>query len=150
MSRRNRTENNRFKLFNTNITPGWTVLRRISFGDGERQVDLRMARRVYDEAGEHIGYQRWHAPASSAGYDRVVMVSAPSCRAFSWAEVQAIAGCCGRSKTLHMTDEQRATRLHPKTKKLLPETDVVERAIEKFAAWPSVGDILAPRISPRG
>jgi hypothetical protein len=69
-----------------------------------------------------------------------------SCAAFSFAEVQAIAGSKfrhGRSRTARMTDEQRARRINRRTGRMLPSEDIVERATNKLKQWNTIGNLLA-------
>jgi hypothetical protein len=138
MRRRNRSTNEQYLLFNPTSVLGWTVIRRIGFDDGERQVELGVARRVNSDDGRHIGYQRCEPGESTLD---VIKPAIPSSTAFSRAEADAIA--CSkwrghRSRTVNLTEEQRMKRMHPVTKRLLPAEDFTERALQKMKVYPAV------------
>jgi len=61
-------------------------------------------------------------------------VSSPSNTAFSRAEVEAIAGLRGKSRTMRMSEQQRKSRI---LRNLIPE-DLIESAQRKFEVYPDV------------
>jgi len=57
-----------------------------------------------------------------------------SCTAFSKAEVEAIVGLRGKSKTAHLSEEQKAERIRQRWS----AEDIVESAQQKLAVYPTV------------
>ncbi len=112
---------NHLLLFSPFTTLGWRVTRRISQGDGEAGVTNGKMRRILDETGRHIGYQPVKADP------RPSLPSDPSRTALAVPETKANAGLLGQSRTASLTEEQRRTRVHPKSGRLLPEEDFIER-----------------------
>lgn len=150
MARRNRSPEQEFILFRATSSLGWAISKRISYDKGERLVDQRVARRVDDEYGKHIGYQP--CEPSEAKDDAPVVRSSP---AISQGEILANAGTAfrlGGSRTAKMSEAMRISRTHPRSGKLLPAEDRIERAVAKVKAWPhpaSVAGDKAVRVYPK-
>lgn len=116
-------------VFAINTTLGWSVTKRTGYAPGEAKVERGEWRRVVDDHGELVGYQ----PV----VHEVKPVPSNDCSrcALQVPEMRANAGLMGRSRTAHLSDEQRATRLHPKSGRLLPEEDFVERVGKLMKAY---------------
>lgn len=117
-----------FKLFDTNTTLGWKVIRRISEDHGEDMVLRRKARHVVNSEGKHIGYQMYE---SALRPTPVVQDSKPSCTSISKREMEANAGLFGLSRTASMSEAQRIKRVA----RGRPEMDLVEAARVKLDAY---------------
>ncbi len=146
MARNRRSRCNELILFSENSSLGWRGLRRISFDDGERSVNHGTMRRVYDELGNQIGYQFCAAAPVPTGGS-----SQPSCVVISNRERELIAFTRFQgsgSETAGMSEARRLERMKqtdPRTGKLLPAEDAVERAMEKLKLYPKLAGELAWR-----
>ena len=146
MSFRHRSPASAYLLFNPNTTLGWSVARRISFERGEQMVAWGTVVQVNDEFGRHIGYKFRDASEPKTPLIKVSGSTAPTIRA---KESMANAGLMGGSRTARLSDEQRLSRIHPLSGKLLAPEDMVERAREKVRIYPEVSDRKAPCVAPR-
>lgn len=93
-------------------------------------VEKGLWRRVVNEVGQLIGYQ------PVAAEPKTIMPSDGSRAALGAAETKAIAGLMGKSRTAGLSDAQRRERIHPKSGRLLPEEDFIERAQKLEKAYP--------------
>jgi hypothetical protein len=140
---RPRSGNNQFILYAADTSKGWRVNKRISFVDGERGVDRGAFVRVYDDFDKHVGYQL--TAGRIVDYD---VKPQGAHGALSLSEMHANAGVDGRSRTIHLSEDDRLERvrfgLHPE--------DSVERAIKKVKVYerpaPGRGD-RAIRVYPK-
>jgi hypothetical protein len=106
------------------------VIRLVSYHKGEDLVRAHRAKRVYDSEDNLAGYQMLsHDPEP-----QILRSSNPSSCAFSLAEVEAIVGIRGESRTEHLPEYRRLSRLQ----RLLPEMDLVEAAKVKLSHYRSV------------
>lgn len=144
---RPRTRNgNSLLLFSTNTTLGWTATQRTSYPAGETKVERGEWRRVLDDHGELVGYQpvvHEVRPVASNDHSRC---------ALQVPEMRANAGLMGRSRTAHLPEDQRKVRLHPKSGRLLPEEDFVERVGHLMLIYPQLanrGGDRAVRVYPK-
>jgi hypothetical protein len=106
-----------FDLCSSGVGRQERVIRRIPFEEGEEMVREFRARRIIVD-GELKGFQLCSHPGPAAHLRRALFANrlpeaarATSSAAFSKAEVDAIAGLRGESKTEGLTDEQRAERI---------------------------------------
>ena len=152
MARPRNRNSSQLYVYPANITLGWRHVRTISFGDGEAKVERGSMRRVYDQFGQHVGYQLVVAPPRTDESLR----SAHSAGQISAAESVANAGLLGVSQTAGLDDDQRFERASEFSKTLYPKVDLiedfVERAQEKVRLWtqpaPGRGD-RAVRVYPK-
>ena len=111
-------------------------MRKVPFAEGDQKVAEGLWREVYDELGNHVGYQMGFAATVS-----VVMPSRPSSTGIPRSEMELNAGSIfagGRSRTCGMPESKRLTRIHRETGKALPPEDRVERVQAKVRVWPDV------------
>jgi hypothetical protein len=138
-----------FPVYSADTTLGWRVARRISYQRGETMVSAGRMHRVEDQFGRHIGYQMGGRKQPSDN-DLPSLASSASITAH---ECEANAGVLGKSVTATMSEHKRVHRLHPRSGKLLPAEDFIERAQGKVAAYIATanrdGD-RAVRIYPKG
>jgi hypothetical protein len=95
-----------------------------------------MCREVYDAQGNHIGFQ--FMPGHR---DDEVRLSMQSSSGLVPKDIVLNAGRAfknGKSKTAHLTEEQRVHRVHAKTGKILPPEDAVEKVEAKVRVWPDL------------
>jgi hypothetical protein len=141
-------------VFSDETTLGWRVLRRISVAEYQRRKSRGEMRPVFDESGNLIGCQPIKV------FDQHLTTrSTPA--AIIPREVVLLAGTAfrdGRSRTAGLTEQkrmERASRVHPRTGKLLPPEDAIERVEEKVrlqtesANYHDGGRDRAPRVYPR-
>jgi hypothetical protein len=124
-----RSAHSEFLIFSSNTTLGWSATRRTSYRKGEALVSQGRWRRVTDETGAHVGYQPVECnvvPVPSQDASRA---------ALGEAEMKANAGLMGASHTAHMSDEERGSRVHPKSGRLMPEMDFVEKVRTVVASY---------------
>ncbi len=119
-----------YRLFAPETVLGWRVVRWVPESLGEQKVAQGEWRRVYDEQGNHVGYQMLagtqydHGPFPDSYRSSVII---------SPAEMRMIAGEYGRSRTLGMSEQQRLLRHARYDKsKILPPEDAIERAHGKL------------------
>ena len=136
-----------FQLFSSDVALGWRVIRRVAFAYGEQRCARGEFRRVYDEFRNHIGYQPVQRQDATVNSD-------PSRAALGVPEMKANAGLMGRSRTKGLRPEDRVGRVHPKSGRLLPAEDFVERAQELVKLYPRSANFRtgdrAVRVYPRG
>jgi hypothetical protein len=133
-SSQRRGERGEFYLFPADVTLGWRVIRMVSGAMGEEKLARGEWRDVYDEKGNHIGYQL----LDTFHRDRSVFSSSYRCSVtITLTEVLMNAGLFGRSRTKGMPEQKRLAR-HAKDddQKILPPEDAIERAIVKVKLWP--------------
>jgi hypothetical protein len=107
---------------------GIRVTRRISFARGEALVAEGKAERRME--GGLQCYQQLPPPPCPTQPLRF------SPAALGAAEMKANAGLMGASRTSHLNEEERSMRLHPKSGRLLPVEDFVERVKSLVKAYP--------------
>jgi hypothetical protein len=129
MARPRIRNSNSLLIFSTNITLGWSVTQRTSYIAGEAKTERGEWRRVVDDHGELVGYQ------PVVHEVRPVPSSDRSRCALQVPEMRANAGLMGRSRTARLSEEQRTIRLHPKSGRLMPEEDFVERVAKLMAIY---------------
>lgn len=136
-----------FHLFSADVSAGWRVIQRVSFAYGEHRCALGEFRRVYDEFRRHVGYQ-----SVEQRYDSTTG-SDMSRAALAAPEMKANAGLMGRSRTKGLSGPDREGRVHPKSGRLLPAEDFIERAQELVKQYPhsaNRGGDRAVRVYPKG
>lgn len=106
------------------------MTRAIHYATGEAMVAAGKLRRIVDDAGRHIGYQPASAAPEPKPSERLDAAS------ITRAEIEANAGLRGKSRTRGLPERLRTERVHPKSGRLMPEEDFVERAQRKVEAWP--------------
>lgn len=119
-----------FLLYSADISAGWRVLQRVSYAYGEHRCKLGEFCRVFDEFHRLVGYQ-----AVEARHDATA-TNGPSRAALGEPEMMANAGLMGRSRTAGLREMDRVGRHHPKSGRLLPEEDFIERAKALVKAYP--------------
>jgi hypothetical protein len=130
---------NRFQLCGERNGEG-IVLRHISLDEGKALVAKGSAIQI--ECGEGtIGFEmRRTRPGEALALvlerKKAAMedLLKPSCAAFSRAEVEAIAGLRGRSRTIHLSEEKRAERIRHNWM----AEDLVEQARKKLEVYPEI------------
>lgn len=130
MARPRIRNSNSLLIFSTNITLGWSVTQRTSYTSGEAKAERGEWRRVVDDHGELVGYQ------PVVHEVRPVPSSDRSRCALQVPEMRANAGLMGRSRTARLAEGQRTIRLHPKSGRLMPEEDFVERVGKLMKSYP--------------
>jgi hypothetical protein len=150
--RRRRGESNRFQLCSDFDPLGnITVVRRVSFDEGELLVAEGSAKRVMDDENVGvIGFQLCSGGKSDIAHEPVD--SNPSNAALSQVEVYAVAGSGfkggvnrygvygppGKSQTAGLNEAQRQSRI----KRGLSGEDLVERSLTKLSAWRQISSLL--------
>lgn len=122
-----------FELWSADTSEGYRVIKHVAFAYGESRVARGEWRRVFDElTGAHKGYQ-----AVAPRHD-VTASSDASRAALAPPEMKANAGLLGRSRTGSMKpgDPRRIGRVHPKSGRLLPAEDFIERTQELVKLYP--------------
>jgi len=149
MSRKRNHSSTQFSLYPAETLLGWRVIRNVSYAQGEEMVVQGKWREVYDEHGNHIGYQM--RPSRS---DDLEILSRSSSSGIVRSEMEINAGRVfskGKSHTAGMSEARRMIRTNRDTGKALPPEDRIERVTSKVRVWPDVeacaNDIL--RVWPR-
>lgn len=144
-------------VFSPETTLGWRVLRRISRAEYETRLAAGEFRPVVDEFGNLIGCQ----PITLRHVTKAGPNTPASEICISRREMEIFAGTAfrgGRSRTAGLSEQQRmerASRVHPRTGKLLLPEDAIERVEEKVrlqtesANYHDGGRDRAPRVYPR-
>jgi hypothetical protein len=139
-----------YRVYEFNRNGSRRIVELATLRRGQRLVRRGVAEEALDWDGKTLCYRlkddmpnlarALGADGYRPGYD------GPSNAALTLAEVDAVAGTnfkYGRSRTAGMSEEKRLNRVHPKTHKVLPAEDIVERATAKLQAWARVGPALA-------
>jgi hypothetical protein len=109
-------------LYSADTGEGYRLIKIVSSSYGEERVAKGEWRRLYDPMLHRlVGYQ----PVERR-FD-VTESSDPSHATLLQPEMKANAGLFGRSRTQGMRAQDREGRMHPKSHRLLPEEDFVER-----------------------
>lgn len=111
---------------------GWRVVKRIGWKEAGDLVRAGAARELCDAlTGDVMGVEMGQPVATENGIPSLD-VSDGSLSAF---EMQVNAGLYGVSRTATMTEEQKVSRVHPKSGRVLAPEDVVERTREKIRIY---------------
>ncbi len=102
----------------------------VSGAQGEEMMAQGKWRDVYDEAGNHIGYQ----VIANYKSDSEILSGSTSI-SITVRECELNAGLRGKSHTAGMSEEKRMSR-RSASGKVLPPEDAVERARAKVKLWP--------------
>jgi hypothetical protein len=109
-------------LYSADTGEGWRQIKIVSFVYGEERVAKGEWSHVYDPLTHRLaGYQPVERRFDSTDS------SDASHAALLQPEMKANAGLMGRSRTAGMREMDRVGRVHPKSHRLLPEEDFIER-----------------------
>ena len=146
---RHRTRNKQFPLYHSETVHGFREIRRVSAANGHDMTARGLWREVYDSLNNLVGYQ-----VMPSMKDDLQVLSMRSSTAMVARDIVLNAGQAfkgGKSRTAGMTEDQRLTRRHNQTGKVLPPEDAVERVEAKIRVYPEITgakqDIL--RVWPR-
>jgi hypothetical protein len=123
-----------FYLYPADTTLGWRVIRRVTAAQGVAKLAAGQWREVFDEYGNHWGYQ----VVANFRTDQE-LPSGASSSSITVREMLLNAGVFfpnGKSRTAGMTEDKRISRKHPISGKKLAPEDAVERARAKVSQWP--------------
>jgi hypothetical protein len=122
-----------YLLFDAETALGWRVIRHVSGAQGEEMLARGAWRDVYDDLGNHIGYQMIAAAEIlRSSSDPLPNSSASS---ITVGELKLNAGLGGKSRTAGMSENMRITRRDLKTGASLPPEDAIEKAQTKVREW---------------
>jgi hypothetical protein len=125
---------------------GWRVTRTIDIGEGEAKVRCGHFRHVHDENGKVVGYQ----PVIEVQVSSSSTPSDPSRAALGRGEMRAAAGLMGSSRTAHLGELDKLSRVDERTGKPLPPEDFVERVQALMDAYPASANFRDIRLKRRG
>jgi hypothetical protein len=142
----------RFYVYHPNTSLGWRIVRRVAFAEGEGNVSDGRWRQIFNDAGLHIGYQ---PIAESSRQSSTLVASRVDPTSLTARESNINAGTAfrgGHSRTAHLPERLRESRIHSLTGKVLPAEDAVERVTAKITAYENsanAGGDRAVRVYPK-
>lgn len=111
---------------------GWRHTRVIDMAEGEAKVRRGVFRHVHDVHGKLIGYQ----PLVQVASQESATSSDSSRAALGRGEMRANAGLMGASRTRHLQEIDKLSRVDQRTGKPLPAEDFVERVQILMQTYP--------------